>query len=85
MRANYRRAFNALQKIGVPVFVHSDAEDRFDISAEEANSYQFVDYYDGYRMPDWEFGVSPEIINVLRKYGLFAEWMNPGHLRVFEA
>jgi len=83
MKRNYRLAFNALTKLGVPLYQRSDMEN-WAISAEDSNSYKFCDYYDGYRIDDWEFGVSPVIFNTLRKYGLHAEWINPGELGVYE-
>jgi hypothetical protein len=58
--------------------------EHFAISAEDSESYKFCDYYDGYRIPDWEFGVSPVVTETLRKYGLHAEWINPGELGVYE-
>jgi hypothetical protein len=83
MKRAYRNAFNALNKLGVPTYQRSDIEN-FQISAEHENSYKFCDYYDGYCMPDWEFGVSPVITDTLRKYGLHAEWINAGELGVYE-
>lgn len=86
MKKAFRNAFNALKKQGVPVKEYID-HDRYNfwISAEEPNSHQFCDYYDGAFIPDWEFGVSPVITETLRKYGLFAEWQNPAQLNVWEA
>jgi len=82
MKRNYRTAFNALKKMGVPVFIHRDDEKRFDISAEEINSSDWVSYWE---LPKgWDCGVHPKIEEVLSKLGLHAEWMNPGHLRVYE-
>ena len=83
MKRNYRLAFNALTKLGVPLYQRSDMEN-WAISAEDSDSYKFCDYYDVYRIDDWEFGVSPVIFNTLRKYGLHAEWINPGELGVYE-
>lgn len=83
MKRNYRNALNALNKLGVPTYQRSDIE-TFQISAEEPNSYKFCDYYDGHNMPDWEFGVSPEIYETLAKYGLHAEWINAGELGVYD-
>jgi len=85
MKRAYRNAFNALKKLGVPVREYWTDEDNFWISAEESNSYAWCDYFDGYRIPDWEFGVHPAITNTLRKYGLFAEWQNPAQLSIWEA
>ena len=83
MKRAYRNAFNALKKLGVPVRETNDGES-FWISAEDSESYRFCDYYDGYLIPDWEFGVNPLITETLRKYGLFAEWQNPAQLNVWE-
>ena len=81
MKRNFRLAFNALTKLGVPV---RERDDTFWISAEDSESYRFCDYYDGYRIPDWEFGVSPVITETLRKYDLWCEWQNPAQLNVYE-
>jgi hypothetical protein len=82
MKRNYRNALNALNKLGVPTYQRSDME-HFAISAEDAESYKFCDYY-AYMREDWEFGVSPTITDTLRKYGLHAEWINAGELGVYE-
>ena len=85
MKRNFRLAFNALTKLGVPVREFNyNGEDRFWISAEESGSHQFLDYYDGRYIPNWEFGVSPVITETLRKYGLWHEWQNPAQLNVWE-
>jgi len=85
MKRTHTKAFNELKKLGCPVFVHSDAPDYFDISAEETNSYQWADYYEGDYNPGWIFGLNNVAYEILEKNGLFAEWCNPGHLRVYEA
>ena len=82
MKRAYRNALNALTKLGVPTYQRSDME-HFAISAEDADSYKFCDYY-AYMREDWEFGVSPVITETLGKYGLHAEWINPGELGVYE-
>jgi hypothetical protein len=84
MKRKYIAAFNKLQKMGVPVYEHSDDDGNFSISAEENTSDLWCDYYDGRSIPDWEFGVSPRITNLLRDKGLFAEWVNPGRISVYE-
>ncbi len=84
MKRIYRNAFNALQKMGVPVYERDDMNGRFQISAEDPESYKWADYYETFH-PDWAFGVNPKIDEVLRKFGLFAEWINPGELGVYEA
>ena len=88
MKRAHRNAFNALKKIGAPVYERSDIEN-FQISAEGIyGDYDrdtiWADYYDGRNIPDWEFGVNPLITNILRKYDLHAEWINPGELGVYE-
>lgn len=83
MKRKYIKAFNQLQKLGVPVYEHSDDQGNFSISAEECDSYKFCDYH-AYAREDWEFGVSPVITETLRNLGLFAEWVNPGRLSVYE-
>jgi len=83
MKRNFRTAFNRLTKLGVPVRETNDGES-FWISAEDSESYRFCDYYDGYLISDWEFGVSPVITKTLRDLGLFAEWQNPAQLNVWE-
>jgi hypothetical protein len=82
MKRIYRNAFNALQKMGVPVFERYDMDGRFHISAEESESYMWASYYES--PSSWAFGVNPKIDEVLRKFGLFAEWINPGELGVYE-
>jgi hypothetical protein len=83
MKRNHRLAFNALKKIGAPVYERSDIEN-FQISAESNSDYIWADYYDGDYLDGYEFGVSPRIINTLAKYGLHAEWINPGELGVYD-
>jgi hypothetical protein len=80
MNRNHRLAFNALTKLGVPVYERCDIEN-FQISAEHPDSYKFCNYYSN--REDWIFGVSPVIEDTLRKYGLHAEWINAGELGVY--
>lgn len=82
MKRNVRNAMSELKKIGVPVFERSDIE-YFGISAEDEESYKWVDYYGEYR-GGYPY-VAEEIANTLRKYDLFAEWENPGALIVYDA
>ena len=83
MKRIYIKAFNALKKMGVPVYVRDDMDGRFQISAEDPESYKWANYYADARA-DWDFGVNPVIGQVLKKYGLFTEWINPGELGVYE-
>lgn len=85
MKRKYIKAYNALKKLGVPVYVRDDMDGRFQISAEEPDSFKWVDYYEGHLHNDWIFGVHPAIDETLRKSGLFAEWINPGELGVYES
>jgi hypothetical protein len=50
MKRNFRNAFNALKKIGVPVKEYHGEEPNFWISAEEDTSNLWADYFDGYRI-----------------------------------
>ena len=84
MKRTYIKAYNALKKLGVPVYVRDDMGGRFQISAEEPDSYKWVDYYDGHLHDEWVFGVHPKIDQVLRSCGLHAEWINAGELGVYE-
>lgn len=81
----YVDAYNMLKLLGVPVFVNEDNEDigNFSIDAEDGESQQWVSYYDA--PAGWHFGVHPTVEDVLCQFGLFAEWMNPGCLGVYEA
>ena len=81
----YVPAYVALKKMGVPVYVRDDMDGRFQISAEEPDSYKWADYYAYYgaHRANWVFGVNPKIDEVLGKYGLFSEWINPGELGVY--
>ena len=88
MKRDFRNAFNALKKIGAPVYERSDIEN-FQISAEGImGEYDrdtlWANYYDGHSIPDWEFGINPLITKTLAKYGLHAEWINPGEIGVYE-
>jgi hypothetical protein len=45
MKREFRYAYEALKKLGVPVYVRDDMDGRFQISAEESESDQWCDYY----------------------------------------
>jgi hypothetical protein len=86
MKRNARSAFNALKKIGAPVYEGKDwGGEYFILSAEENEKEIWADYYDGMNIPGWLFGVNPKVTKVLDKFGLVAEWINPGVLRVYDA
>lgn len=73
MKAHARKAFNTLTKMGVPVVEHSHYGGHFQLSAEEDNSMEWLDYFDGGL---GDFGISDKIHAVLEKNGLFAEWQD---------
>ena len=81
MKRQFRLAYNALQKLGVPVYEREDLNGRFNISAEEPNSCEWCSFYS--RNPEWDFGVNPVLEKVLNKYGLRSEWINAGELGVY--
>jgi hypothetical protein len=83
MKRAYLKAYNALKKLGCPVFERSDYPGRFLISAEEPESYKWANYYPDYNQWSGE-NTSPVMDQILSKHGLFAEWENPGCLIVFE-
>lgn len=74
----FNLAFNALRDMGVPVYKHLDDDGNFSIS----ESSEWASYFGGSR--DWMFGVHPDVDATLRKYGLYAEWVNPERLAVYK-
>jgi len=89
MKRAYVEAYNKLKKMGVPVFVHIDSDIRdggFSISGEEENSQMWVNYYAGCGSFDFWGGdnVNPKLTDVLDKHKLYAEWVNPGMLSVYQ-
>lgn len=85
MKRKFRTAYNALKKIGCPVYEGGwNGEDTFRISAEDNLDHVWADYYMMSEEGGYVFGVSPRINEVLDKHGLFAEWCNPGVLNVWE-
>lgn len=87
-KANQKRvfgkAFRDLEKRGVPVYKHVDDRGNFSISAEDEDSDLWVNYYAS-GVPGWDCGVSDRLTKVLDSHGLYAEWVNPGRLAVYEA
>ena len=93
MEPNTRKAFDTLKRMGVPVYDHGE-DGTFIISAEEnTDDNTWADYYDGPSLEhlnkttgewEWSFGVNPKIERALDKFGLYAEWINPGSLGVYE-
>lgn len=81
MKRNARTAFNKLKKLGVPVYETSDTS-HFGISAEDENSYLWLDYYGEFR-GGYPF-VHEDVEQILNENNLFAEWENPGCMTVYD-
>jgi hypothetical protein len=85
MKRAYIKAFNKLAKLGCPVYEHYDDDGNFSISAEDAMSDTWLNYYDGDSyLENPEFGKSGRLCQILRDHGLFAEWVNPARASVYE-
>ena len=86
MKRNARAAFNALKKIGAPVIDTGGdwGGEYFAVSGEENYGETWADYYREFGDTD-DFGVSLKVNKILDKYGLFAEWINPGVIGVYDA
>lgn len=93
MKKNYRQAFNALKKMGCPVIERpeGDRDGLFVISAEENVDRVWADYWEYSCGDDVVFllfggvrGVAQDICDVLHEHGLYAEWINPGIVGVYE-
>ena len=85
MKRNFRLAFKSLEKLGVPL---RETGDGFNIDLERRTEELWADYWNASRLEignnEWIFGINPKIHNILRKYDLHAEWINPGELGVYE-
>lgn len=84
MERKYIKAFNALKKMGVPVYEHADDNGNFSIDAEHPDGFKWADYYADHRIWNGE-NTNPVMDAALRKCGLYAEWHNPGRLAVYQA
>lgn len=94
LRTRYKRARKELEKMGVQ-FAHDswgdEANGGFAISGEcgvQGTEEQplIVDYWhEDYTETNATFGVDHKINAVLKKYGLFHEWVNAGVLGVWDA
>ena len=88
MKQNFRKAFNALEKIGCPVIEGWDDPNTFAINAEDNYPICWADYYvmtdggGGSELDD--FGVNNKINAILAANGLMAEWINTGVLGVYQ-
>lgn len=77
MKQKFVKAFNELKKAGAPVYEHVDDRGNFSIDAEAENGTEWNEYYSMFENETQKA--------ILRKYSLFAEWVNPGRLSVYEA
>jgi hypothetical protein len=84
MPAKFRSAFAAFKRMGVPVYQHPDDSRNFSIDAEASDAERWVDYYGNPMREELVFGVHIDLERELQKRGLYAEWVNPGRLAVYE-
>ena len=83
MKRKYIKAYNLLKKMGVPVYEHCEDNGNFSISGEEPESYKWINYYPEYSQWGGE-NTNPVMDAALQKFGLFAEWQNPGRMSIYE-
>lgn len=81
MKDHAQKAFDELKAINVPVFERDDIE-YFGLSGEDGD-YR-VDYYNEDLGTLAEFGIDNAIIDILKKYDLFAEWEDPASATVYD-
>lgn len=96
MRRNARTAFNALQKIGAPVLepkVGDSYRAEFYLSGEDNSKEIWADYWEALVLErvnlvtgeiEWAFGINDKVHRVLKANGLFAEWINPGLVGIYQ-
>tara|TARA_R110000851_G_scaffold200232_1_gene351408 strand:- start:35 stop:361 length:327 start_codon:yes stop_codon:yes gene_type:complete len=75
------KAFIELKKIGCPVRISEDYDDRgyFWIDGESEYSELFLNYYSMTLVEG-----SPELQNILEDNGLYFEWYNPAYACVYK-
>lgn len=81
MKRRQRLAYTKLKKMGAPVRERSDLPDTFYLSAEENDTRTWAEYY--YGLEGYPY-VDPDVEEVVRSYGLFLEWENPGCLVAYD-
>lgn len=84
MRPKFRTAFAKLRDMGVPVYQHPEDAGNFSIDAEADGADRWVDYYGNPVRAELVFGVHIDLERELQNRHLFAEWVNPGRLAVYE-
>jgi len=78
MERNARYAHTALERIGCHLMLKNWSDTaHFEISAENDKG-PVIDYYENYWLPE-------SINKILDRHGLFAEWINPGVIGVYDA
>ena len=82
MKRNMRTAFNALQKMGAPVFDNGDNPGGFKMSAEDNSEEIWADFY--YGMHGYPY-INERVEQVMADNGVFFEWDNAGCLSAYEA
>lgn len=96
MKRNERKAFNALQKMGVPVYDRGEGNAAFTVSTEDyydfgGNQVRAGDCYrdevreycdlNGNIINMW--GIQQHIHDILNANGLYTEWWNGGMFGVY--
>jgi|TARA_Y100000310_G_C20698487_1_gene827449 hypothetical protein len=92
-----RRAFTALVAIDAPVYNHGpdNGTEHFILGAElrDGDDKYFADYYQN-ELREYidesgrihnAFGIHDAVHAILDKYGLYAEWINPGQMGIYDA
>ena len=99
MKQHARKAFNALKKIGAPVIDHGPGGggwgEHFILSAElrDRDDAYFADYYtenlkeyvDGNGKLQNPFGIRTDVNDILRANNLYAEWIDPGTVGIYDS
>ena len=83
MKDNFTKAFESLKEIGAPVIAGGDngGDDSFRIAGDDNHTKVWADYW----QPELgRFGVCDDITDILDAHGLWAEWVNPGVLQIYE-
>lgn len=85
MNRRAARAYNKLESMGVPVYVHADdAPGMFSIDAEAPGAERWLDYYGDASRLELVFGISIDVERVLQQNELRPEWVNPGRVAVYD-
>ena len=65
MKKKFLNAYNELKNAGVPVYTREDIKG-FGITSEEANSYKWVNYWEGYKF--WGSDTNPVLDDALQAW-----------------